>query len=265
MLNGKAALVTGAGSGIGLGIARALAEHGADVILAGHSESVFEAARRLSENGLSAEGLLLDITDAPGVTAAVRKVREEHGRLDILVNNAGMAKLSRFAATADELRDRHIDVNLKGTWNMTKAALPLMLEQKQGRIINISSVTGRYVSDPGYAAYAMTKAGIIGLTKALAVELAACGITVNAICPGFILTPNVLRNAAVTCPESPSSVLEGIAAGVPVGRLGTPEDVGELAAFLADDKASYLTGGEFVVDGGNLLPETNVMGLKSRA
>lgn len=261
MLKDKVALVTGAGSGIGFGIAKTLAEKGATVILSGRSDKIFQAARELSGQKLNAEALILDIADNRSTLAATESIRKRLGHIDILVNNAGIARLSRFENASDELRDLHIDINLKGTWNMTKAVLPMMLERKWGRIINIASVTGPYVSDPGYTAYAMTKAGLIGLTKSLAVELAKDNITVNAICPGFILTPNVRRSAAVTNPASPDSVLKGIAAGVPMGRLGTPEDIGHLAAFLAGADASYITGTEFVIDGGNLLPETNVMGL----
>ena len=118
------------------------------------------------------------------------------------------------------------------------------------------------VCDKGYSAYALTKAGLIGLTKAIAAEYAEYGITCNAICPGFILTPNVRRSAATTCPDDPQSVLDGIAEGIPMKKLGTPEQVGSLAAFLASDDAEYITGTSNVIDGGNLIPETNVMGIR---
>lgn len=262
MLNNKIAIVTGAGSGIGFGIAKELAHAGAKVILAGRSASVEIAAKELLAEKLHASALQLDITDTASIKAGVASVLHTYGRIDILVNNAGVAKLSRFSDTTEQQRDLHIDSNLKGTWNMTQAVLPSMAEHRWGRIINISSVTGPYVSDPGYTAYAMTKAGLIGFTKSLAVEAAKDNITVNAICPGFILTPNVRRSAAATNPVDPESVLNGIAAGVPLGRLGTPEEVGKLAAFLASESSSYITGSDFVIDGGNLLPETNVMGFK---
>ncbi|MDF1495248.1 glucose 1-dehydrogenase [Caproiciproducens sp. CPB-2] len=262
MLSEKVALVTGAGSGIGFGIARELAAKGAFVILAGRSGQAKAASEELNRQNFHTATVKMDIADRESVSAGVAGALMQYGRIDILVNNAGIAKLSRFEAFPDELRDRHIDINLKGTWNVTKAVLPCMLKNRWGRIINIASVTGPYVSDPGYTAYAMTKAGLVGFTKSLAVELAKDGITVNAICPGFILTPNVRRSAAATNPRNPNLVLESIAAGVPMGRLGAPEEVGKLAAFLAGEESSYITGTENVIDGGNLLPETNVMGIK---
>lgn len=258
----KIALVTGAGSGIGFGIARELAENGASVILAGRSDSVRDAAWRITGEGVRAQAIVLDVTDPQSVKSGMEAVLKEFGRIDILVNNAGVARLSRFTDFTEQLRDLHIDTNLKGTWNATKAVLPSMIENRWGRIVNIASVTGRYVSDPGYTAYAMTKAGLIGLTKSLAVEVAKDNITVNAICPGFILTPNVRRSAAATDPDTPQSVLERIASGVPVGRLGTPRDIGALTVFLAGEDSSYITGSEFVIDGGSLLPETHVMGIR---
>lgn len=258
----KIALVTGAGSGIGFGIARELAENGASVILAGRSDSVRDAALRITGEGVRAQVIVLDVIDPQSVKSATEAVLKEFGRIDILVNSAGVARLSRFTDFTEQLRDLHIDTNLKGTWNATKAVLPSMIENRWGRIVNIASVTGRYVSDPGYTAYAMTKAGLIGFTKSLAVEVAKDNITVNAICPGFILTPNVRRSAAATEPDAPQSILERIASGVPMGRLGTPHDVGSLTAFLAGEDSSYITGSEFVIDGGSLLPETHVMGIR---
>lgn len=260
-LSNKIALVTGAGSGIGNGIAQELAQNSALVILAGRSDSVSKAADEIIGQGGKAKAIQLDVADPKSVKRGAEAASKEFGRIDILVNNAGVARLARFTDFTEQLRDLHIDTNLKGTWNMTQAVLPSMIENRWGRIINIASVTGRYVSDPGYTAYAMTKAGLIGFTKSLAVEVAKDNVTVNAICPGFILTPNVRRSATVTNPESPQSVLDGIASGVPMGRLGTPRDVGKLAAFLAGEDSSYITGSEFVIDGGSLLPETHVMGL----
>ena len=143
---------------------------------------------------------------------------------------------------------------------MIQAVIPYMREQRYGRIVNLSSVTGLMVCDKGYTAYGMTKAGIVGLTKTIAVEYAEYGITCNAVCPGFVLTPNVERNAAVTCPDDPGSVLSKMAKRVPAGRLGTPEDIGALVTFLTSKEAGYITGTVNVIDGGSLLPETGVMG-----
>ncbi len=264
MLNGKTALVTGAGSGIGYGIAEELARKGAFVLMAARSQQVIRASETLNGQGLRTKAILMDIADTERVNREIASLLREVVRIDILVNNAGVAKLERFENASNDFLDRHIAVNLKGTWNVTKAVLPSMLENQWGRIINISSVTGPYVSDPGYTAYAMTKAGLIGFTKSLAVELAKDHITVNAICPGFILTPNVRRSAEITDPRNPERVLAEIAAGVPAERLGTPEDVGHLAAFLAGEEASYITGAEYVIDGGSMLPETHVMGVRKQ-
>ncbi len=261
-MNGKIAVCTGAAIGNGYGIAEALAKKGAAVMLLDKDETVFKSEKELSEKGYKVKAFLCDITDKECVERTVKSISESFGTVDILVNNAGVARLCRFEDTSEELLDFHISINIKGTWNMTKACLPYMKRQKYGRIINISSVTGTIVSDPGYAAYSVTKAGIAGLTKTLAVELAPYGITCNAVCPGFILTPNVMRSAETSDPTDPRSVLDGIAANVPLGCLGKPEQVGELAAFLAGESAGYITGTSVVIDGGASIPETNVMGLR---
>lgn len=253
-------IVTGAAMGNGYGIASVFAEHRDMVLMLDRDRGVFDSAKKLVEQGCSAEGMLCDITDPDMVDQVIRKIISEYGKIDVLVNNAGVARIAPFTETTEEQRDFHIRVNLCGTWNMTQAVIPEMLSQGFGRVIMISSVTGPFVCDKGYSAYAMTKAGLIGLTKALAREYADAGITVNAICPGFILTPNVRRSAATTNPEDPEAVLQGIAEGVPMKRLGRPEEIGHLAYFLASREAGYITGTEQVIDGGNLLPETNVMG-----
>jgi len=146
---------------------------------------------------------------------------------------------------------------------MTQAVIPYMKKNRYGRIVNMSSVTGPYECDRGYSAYAATKAALIGFTKAIASEYAEYGITCNAVCPGFILTPNVLRSAKTTNPDNPQSVIDKIAGAVPVKKLGTPEQIGSLVAFLAGDNAEYITGTANVIDGGNMIPETSVMGVHS--
>lgn len=158
----------------------------------------------------------------------------------------------------DEARNRMIDVNIKGTFIMTKAVLPGMLKQRYGRIINLSSVTGPLVADTGLTAYAATKAAIWGFTKALAIEVARHGITVNAICPGIIETDMVRNMAAQTNPDDPQGVLKDLARGIPMGRLGTTEELGELVAFLASDESKYITGTPILIDGGSTLPESGV-------
>lgn len=258
----RIAIVTGAAMGNGYGIARKLCEKNYTVMLFDMSDNVYDAEKQLTEAGYSVKAFKCNITDKDAIEGTVKSVINEFGRIDILVNNAGVAKINPFEQTSDELLDLHIDVNIKGSWHMTQAVIPYMRNQHYGRIIIISSVTGTMVCDKGYSAYALTKAGLIGLTKAIAAEYAEYGITCNAICPGFILTPNVRRSAATTCPEDPQSVLDGIAAGIPMKKLGTPEQVGSLAAFLASDDAEYITGTSNVIDGGNLIPETNVMGIR---
>ena len=146
----------------------------------------------------------------------------------------------------DALRDLHYQVNMVGTWNCVKAFLPHMIERKYGRILNMSSVTGPRVVDPGMMGYAMSKGAISAFTKAIAMDVAKYGITSNAILPGYFLTPMVMHSAQETDPENPQRVLDGIAAGVPLGRFGKPEEIGYLAAFLASDEAAYFTGQEFV-------------------
>ena len=175
-----------------------------------------------------------------------------------MVNNAGVCKLKPFSEMEDELRDYHFDINIKGTWNVTKAVLPYM---KQGSIVNLSSVTGPLVADSGEVAYATTKAALIGFTKGLAAELTPKNIRVNAIMPGYIMTPMVEGMAKETNQNNPQSVVDGIAKAIPMQRLGTIQELGNLAAFLASDESSYITGQGIVIDGGSTLPETMSMGV----
>ena len=202
-----------------------------------------------------------DITRKYFVIDTIESIIKDFSKIDILINNAGVAKINAFEETEDEQLDMHIDTNIKGTWNMTKAVITYMKKRNYGRIINMSSVTGLYECDKGYSAYATTKAALIGFTKAVAAEYAEYGITCNAVCPGFILTPNVLRSATTTNPDNPQEVIDKIAGAVPVNRLGTPEQIGSLLVFLSGDDADYITGTDIVIDGGNMIPETSVMGL----
>ncbi len=257
----RTAIVTGAAMGNGYGAALKLCEKGCAVMLFDMSEEVFATEEKLRAMGYEAKGFLCNITDKASVEKAVDEVVKLYGGVDILINNAGVARLAEFEDTDDELLDFHLNVNIKGTWNVTKAVIPYMRQKGWGRVVIMSSVTGSMVCDKGYSAYAITKAGLLGLMRSLAREYAEYGITVNAVCPGFILTPNVRRSAARTSPDAPEKVLDGIAAGVPMKRLGTPEEVGALCAFLASDEAGYITGTSNVIDGGNLIPETNVMGV----
>ena len=171
-----------------------------------------------------------------------------------------MCRLANFLDMTDEDRDFHIDVNIKGIWNTTRAVLPVMIENGYGKIVNMSSVTGPLVADEGETAYAMSKAAIYGFTKALARETAKYKINVNMIMPGYVMTPMAQSIAVQSCPEDPDSVIRGIESGVPLGRLADPKEVGHLAAFLASDDAAYLTGTQVVIDGGSTLPETVSVG-----
>ena len=260
-LSGKTALVTGASKGIGEGIARVLAEHGAAVVMAARGEDVLEAAARLRAKGAKAIGVRMDVSDAESVRRGYAQAVAEFGKVDILVANAGICRLGDFLGqTADDDLNAHLNINVKGAWNACRAVIPGMLERKYGKIVIMSSVTGHMVADPGEAAYAVSKAALVGLTKALAREFAPY-ITVNAILPGYVMTPMVEGMAKQSCPENPQSVIDGIAAAIPMGRLAFPREVGDLAAFLACDESAYLTGGEFVIDGGSTLPETATMGV----
>lgn len=260
-LDGKTAVITGASKGIGEGIARVFAKYGAKLVLAARGERVMEFAKRLNDEGFEAIGVMTDVSDKASVENLIKTAVKKYGKIDILVNNAGICLLGDFIQCSDKDRDYHIDINIKGVWNVTKAAVPYMIENKGGKIVVMSSVTGDMVADPGEAAYATTKAALVGFTKAMARELAEYNINVNAICPGYVHTPLVDGMAKQSCPENPQSVIEGIASAVPLKRLAQPEEIGELAAFLSCDESSYITGTQIVIDGGSTLPETSSMGV----
>lgn len=258
-LEGNVAFVTGAAMGNGKGIAEALILEGAIVILADISQKVFETAEELGEN---AYPYIVDVTDGQQINECVRDIEKKFSKIDILVNNAGIARFSKFTDATDELRDLHFKINVFGPWNCTKAILPIMLRNGYGRIVNMSSVTGIYVADPGETAYATSKAALIGFTKSLAVETAAQNITVNALCPGYILTPMVMHSAQESNPKDAQAVIDSIASGIPMKKLGTPKNIGDLVVFLASRESEYITGQAITIDGGNGLTETSAMGLK---
>ncbi len=255
-LEKKVAVVTGAAMGNGWGISKVFGREGAHVVMLDVSEKVFEAAGEFGEQGYTVTPCKVDVTDFGEVKKAVEAAAGKLGKIDILVNNAGIAKLVPFLEMSDEIRDLHFHVNINGAWNCTKAVLPFMVEKNYGRIVNISSVTGPMVADTGETAYAITKSALWGFTKALAMEVVRNNITVNAICPGMIDTPMVRNGVAEIMPDDPQAIIDVLASGIPMKRLGTPEDIGELAAFLASDAASYITGQPFVIDGGSTLPES---------
>ena len=254
-LENKVAVVTGGAMGNGKGIVDIFLKYGAKVAILDYSDEV----EKISGDNLLA--FKVDIRDKEKVNDAVRKIIEKFGKIDILVNNAGVCKLENFIDMDDELRDFHFDINIIGTWNVTKAVLPNMIKNNSGSIINLSSVTGPMVADAGEVAYATTKAAILGFTKALAREVVDNNIRVNAIMPGYIRTPMVDNMAKLSNPDNPEEVVDGIARAIPMKRLGTIEELGELAAFLASSESSYITAQGIVIDGGSTLPETLTMGV----
>ena len=258
-LKDKVAIVTGGAMGNGLGIVKTFLKYGAKVIIFDYSNKLEETVQKLREEVYDVDGYLVDIRDREKIKECVKKVIDKYGKIDILVNNAGVAKLTPFEETSDEIRDFHFDINIKGTWNMSQEVLKYM--PKDGSIVNLSSVTGPMVADSGEVAYATTKAALIGFTKSLAAELVQDGIRVNAIMPGYIMTPMVEGMANETDKNNPKAVVDGIAKGIPMQRLGTIEELGELAAFLASNESSYITAQGIVIDGGSTLPETMTMGV----
>lgn len=260
-LTGRVAFITGASKGIGEGIAKVFAKHGAKLVLAARSQATKELAEQLRREGTDVLVLSMDVTKRESIQEGVKKAIEQFGKIDVLVNNAGVCVLGEFLEQSDEERDFHFDVNIKGVWNVTREVLPYMINQKYGKIVILSSVTGDMVADPGEVAYATSKAALVGFTKSMAREVAEYNITVNAICPGYVLTPMVENMAKQSVPENPQSVIDGIAKAIPLKRLADPMEIGELAAFLGCEESSYITGTQIVIDGGSTLPETSDMGV----
>ena len=243
MLNDKIAVVTGASRGIGRQIALTMAKEGAAVIVNynGSAAGAEAVVKEICEAGGQAEAVQCNVSDYAKAEEFLKYVIGKYTRIDILVNNAGITKDNLLMKMSEEEFDAVIDINLKGTFNCIKHVSRQMLKQRGGRIINISSVSG-VMGNAGQANYCASKAGIIGLTKAVARELGSRGITVNAIAPGFIDT----EMTAVL----PDSVKEAMGEQIPLKRFGRTEDVADMAAYLASDKAGYITGQVICVDGG---------------
>lgn len=242
-LEGKKALVTGASRGIGRAIAVALAEAGADVAVnySGSEAAAAETARMVEAAGRRALVLKANVGKADEFEAMVKDVMEQFGAIDILVNNAGITRDNLIMRMKEEEFDQVIETNLKGVFNGIKAVTRPMMKQRSGRIINISSVVG-VLGNPGQANYVAAKAGVIGLTKASARELAARGITVNCVAPGFIQTDMTDKLS-----DELKASLEG---QIPLARMGDASDIASAVRFLASDAASYMTGQTIHVDGG---------------
>jgi hypothetical protein len=246
-LKGKVAIVTGAGRGIGRGIAQCLAEEGAAVVINDiNPEGAKETERLLLQQGAAASVVVADISTPAGATDAIEAAIKTYGHLDLLVNNAGRQGNKPIAALDPQEWDAILNVNLKGIYLCSKSAIPF-LAKNHGAIVNISSVHARATIE-GFTAYAASKAGIVGLTRALALECAPMGVRVNAVSPGTIDTS--LLQEFFDSFEDPAQARKDYLKFHPIGRFGTPQDIGKLVAFLASEDASFITAAEFVADGG---------------
>ena len=244
MLNGKTALVTGGARGIGAAICKKLASLGADIAIAARACNEQTAALEqeiAAQYGVRVKAYPCDVSDAEQCKAAVKQILADFGNITILVNNAGITRDALILGMKEADFDAVINTNLKGTFNMTQACYRPFMKQKYGKIINLSSVSGQ-LGTAGQANYAASKAGVVALTKVTARELASRGVTCNAIAPGFIATD-------MTKAISEEAAKEYLAS-IPAGRAGTPEDVANLAAFLASPESDYITGTVIRVDGG---------------
>ena len=243
MLTGKVALVTGAGRGIGRQIALTLAQNGAAVIVNynGSKDSAEEVVAAIRQSGGSAEAMQCNVADFASSEEFVRTVLDQYKRVDILVNNAGITRDNLIMRMTEEDYDAVLDTNLKGAFNMIRHLSRSMIRQRSGRIINISSVSG-VLGNAGQSNYSASKAGLIGLTKSVARAFASRGISVNAVAPGFIDT-DMTRNMTEEAKKALNSM-------IPMGRMGSAEDIADLVLFLAGEHSDYITGQVICVDGG---------------
>jgi 3-oxoacyl-[acyl-carrier protein] reductase len=252
-LAGKVVIVTGAGQGIGEAVAGLFAAEGALVVVNARTEgNVQRVAGEIASAGGTALGVVADIGSPEGVQALVRTAVERFGAIDVLVHNAGIYPLQPVEKMEDRDWNQVLEVNLTSAFRLTKACLPHLKERKNGRLLFTSSVTGNRTGVGGLAHYGASKAGLNGFIRAVAIEVAPYGITVNGVEPGLVLTPGA---AAATTPEE----REAMARFVPLKRWGTPMDIAHAMLYLASEAASYVTGQTIIVDGGALLPENGAL------
>ena len=249
-LNGKVAVVTGATKGIGKGIARVLAGKGARVVLAGRSVPEGEATvREIQAAGREALFITADVTREADMKNLMESAAAAFGGVDILCANAGIFPACKFEEMTERHWDEVFDVNLKGMFFSVKAAHPWLKQSKAGRIILTSSITGPYTGYPGWSHYGATKAGMLGFMRTSAIEMAKYGITVNAVLPGNIISEGVIALG--------EDYIKTMSASVPLKKLGTVDDIGYAAAFLASEEAGFINGHALIVDGGQILPESS--------
>ncbi len=244
-LKDRVALITGSAQGIGRSIAAAMAKEGANIVISDiNLELATATAAEIEKLGVKSIAVKMNVSDPADTDAGIKSALEKMEKIDILVNNAGITRDTLFLRMKKEDWDAVISINLGGVFNVCKIIVPLMMKQRYGKIINIASIVGE-MGNIGQANYSASKAGVIGLTKTLARESAARGITVNAVAPGFIATAMTAR--------LPEDVKQKMLEVIPLGRMGSPEDVAEAALFLASSSADYITGQVINVNGGMLM------------
>ncbi|MFW5984882.1 MAG: 3-oxoacyl-[acyl-carrier-protein] reductase [Halanaerobiaceae bacterium] len=247
-LEGKVAIITGSSRGIGAEVAKLLAQNGADIVLNypfdGEKDNVLQVKEEIENLGQKAIHIKADVSEKTDAEKLIKKAREEYNKFDILVNNAGITRDNLLLRMKEKDWDQVMDVNLKGVFNCTKAAIRTLMKQRGGRIINLASVVG-IIGNAGQANYSASKAGVIGFTKSMARELASRNITVNAVAPGFIKSKMT--------EELSDKVKTEMQDSIPLNKFGEPQDVAEMIVFLASNKAKYITGQVINIDGGMVM------------